>query len=67
MRVVKRPRRYIDRRLLMALKPVLRYSAVRDAYVLRLVGSELGPVLRENRRTRNRRYFEGPERRTRVA
>jgi hypothetical protein len=51
----------------MVLRPVLRYSHARDAYVLRLVGSQVGPVLREDRRTHNRRYFEGPERRTRVA
>jgi hypothetical protein len=31
---------------LTVLKPVLRYSASRDAYVLRGVGNRVGPVLR---------------------
>jgi hypothetical protein len=30
----------------MVLRPVLRFSATRDAYVLRIVGNRLGPVLR---------------------
>jgi hypothetical protein len=49
------------------MKPVLRYSTARDAYVLRVVGSNVGPVLRADRRGR-RSAFEGIERRrTRVA
>jgi hypothetical protein len=67
MRTVKRPRRYIGRRWLMMLRPVLRYSHMREAYVLRGVGSNVGPVLREDRRRRTRRYREGPERRAKVA
>ncbi len=44
----------------------MRYSAARDAYVLRGVGRRVGPVLRLDRRRRQR--FDGVERRgTRVA
>ncbi|MFL5844164.1 MAG: hypothetical protein ACJ762_05660 [Solirubrobacteraceae bacterium] len=32
-------------------KPFLRYSTTRDAYVLRVIGNQRGPVLKE-RRTR---------------
>jgi hypothetical protein len=45
------------------LRPLLRYSLTREAYVLRLVGASLGPVLRPNRRSRRRVRFEGVERR----
>ncbi|HSZ05383.1 MAG TPA: hypothetical protein VK778_09300 [Solirubrobacteraceae bacterium] len=66
MRTVKRPRRYLARHWLALLRPVLRYSAARDAYVLRVVGRHVGPVLRVDRR--RRRAFDGVERRsTRVA
>jgi hypothetical protein len=70
VRTVKRPRRYISRHLLLLLRPAFRYSAMRDAYVLRGVGRRVGPVLRPNRRaTRPARHgFEGMDRRrTRVA
>jgi hypothetical protein len=40
-----RPRRAVSRSTLLALRPVLRFSATRDAYVLRIVGNRLGPVL----------------------
>jgi hypothetical protein len=36
------------------LRPLLRYSATRDAYVLRFVGRSTGPVLRADRRGRRR-------------
>ena len=50
------------------MKPVLRYSSGRDAYVLRVIGSNVGPVLRLDRRRAPRAAFEGIERRrTRVA
>ena len=45
----------------MLLRPMLRYSSSRDAYILRLVGSQRGPVLRVDRRSR--RAFDGVERR----
>ncbi len=46
------------------LRPFVRYSSSRDAYVLRGVGRQFGPVLREDRRSGRR---EGAERRTSVA
>jgi hypothetical protein len=45
------------------LRPLLRYSVSRDAFVLRLVGRSTGPVLRQDRRRRRPRQFEGVERR----
>lgn len=62
MRAEPRRRRYVDRRLLSALRPLLRYSANRDAYVLRVIGGTTGPVLREDRR-RSQEPFLGPDRR----
>ena len=66
MRTVKRPRRYIPRYVLLVLRPAFRYSAMRDAYVLRGVGRRVGPVLRPNRRVarRARHGFEGIDRRS---
>src|SRR5262245_32375327 len=60
VRAVKRPRRYVARHWLFLLRPVFGYNFTRDAYVLRGVGRQLGPVLRAERRTphddrRNRR------------
>ena len=57
-----RPRRYVRRPLLIVLRPVLRHSLTRDAYVLRGVGQRMGPVLREDRR-RQSLPLTGPERR----
>jgi hypothetical protein len=48
----------------MLLRPVLRYSHMRDAYVLRGVGSSIGPVLRVDRREHTLRQHTGPERRS---
>ncbi len=62
MRTTVRPRRYLGRHWLWLLRPVLRYSATRDAFVLRLVGNSTGPVLRLDRR-RRRAAFEGADRR----
>jgi hypothetical protein len=62
MRSAARPRRYIARFWLLALRPVLRYSATRDAFVLRLIGNARGPVLRPNRRRRPE-PFDGIDRR----
>jgi hypothetical protein len=44
-----RPRHYVPRWALIALRPVLRYSYGRDAYILRGVGGRFGPVLVERR------------------
>ena len=63
MRTVHRPRRYIARHWLTLMRPALRYSARRDAYVLRGVGRQMGPVLRLDRRPRRPRPFDGEERR----
>lgn len=49
MRTIARPRRGVSPGLVRLLTPVLRYSAGRDAYVLRGVGNRFGPVLRPHR------------------
>ena len=63
----KRPRRYVARHWLLLVRPLLRYSRGRDAYVLLLVGGRIGPVLRPDRRLTSRREFEGIERRRATA
>jgi hypothetical protein len=51
------------------LAPLLRYSATRDAYVLRAIGGSYGPVLRPERRRgrRSEPASDGAERRARTA
>jgi hypothetical protein len=63
MRTVRRPRHYVARYWLILLRPALRYSYTREAFVLRGVGSSIGPVLRMERRSRARTNFDGVERR----
>jgi hypothetical protein len=63
MRTVRRPRRYVARHWLVLMTPVLRYSVSRDAYVLRVVGRRVGPVLRVDRRLVRRPRLDGVERR----
>ncbi len=63
MRSAVRPRRYVARHWLLILRPLLRYSATRDAYVLRAIGRSTGPVLRVDRRRRRAQPFAGAERR----
>jgi hypothetical protein len=58
----KRQRRYIAPHWLLILRLALRYSASRDAFVLRAVGNQRGPVLRIDRRRRPQ-PFEGSDRR----
>ena len=41
-----RPRHGVGPKTLLVLRPVYRYSRVRDAYVLRVVGRRHGPVLK---------------------
>ena len=41
-----RPRREVSKPTLMLLRPILRYSISREAYVLRGAGNRMGPVLR---------------------
>ncbi|MHB8691974.1 MAG: hypothetical protein ACYDHH_12080 [Solirubrobacteraceae bacterium] len=48
----ERPRRYVSPITLRLLTPLLRHSASRDAFVLRLVGNKVGPVLRPKLRER---------------
>ncbi|HEY4997235.1 MAG TPA: hypothetical protein VII03_04505 [Solirubrobacteraceae bacterium] len=67
MRIVRRPRRYVSPQLMTLLGPVLRYSSSRDAYVLRAIGNQMGPVLRQERRRMQRRRLQGPERRAHTA
>jgi hypothetical protein len=40
----------VARQWITLMKPILRYSSARDAYVLRAVGRDFGPVLRIDRR-----------------
>ncbi len=65
MRTIKRPRRYLSRHWLGLLRPALRYSVSRDAYILRGVGNRIGPVVRLDRRLAGSRggRVEGVERR----
>ena len=44
-----RPRRELHPVILFLLRTFLRYSASRDAYVLRAIGHRWGPVLRRSR------------------
>jgi hypothetical protein len=62
-RSTARPRRYVPSQLLFLLRPLLRYSLTREAYVLRLVGGSLGPVLRPGGHGHSEHAFEGMERR----
>lgn len=59
----QRPRHYVSRLTLILLRPLFRHSFSRDAYVLRFIGNTRGPVLRRERRRRNRDHV-GPERRS---
>jgi hypothetical protein len=47
---------------LTVMRPLLRYSLGREAYVLRLVGGQTGPVLRPDRRHKLLE-LNGPDRR----
>jgi hypothetical protein len=49
----------------MIMRPLLRHSVGRDAYVLRVVGNSLGPVVRVDRRARSGE-FTGADRRRRT-
>lgn len=57
-----RPRHFLSGFTITLLRPLFRYSPSRDAYVMRVVGSSHGPVLRRERR-RQQRAFAGGERR----
>jgi hypothetical protein len=51
MRTTPRPRRYIRPLAFVLLRPVLRFSYTREAYVLRAVGNHRGPVFVRHRVT----------------
>jgi hypothetical protein len=55
LRTVQRPRRHVGTLGILVLRPFFRYSYGRDAYVLRIVGDRVGPVLRLERRAERRR------------
>jgi len=59
---IQRPRHYVPRPTFLLLRPLLRYSTTREAYVLRIVGIRFGPVVRIDRRARQQ-PFDGPDRR----
>jgi hypothetical protein len=61
MRTVKRPRRYVGEHWLVLMRPAVRFSTARDAYVLRAVGSHVGPVLRVDRRAQSRQALRGAD------
>lgn len=50
MRTVRRPRRYVAQHWLTLLAPAFAYDYARDAYILRGIGEQVGPVLRLDRR-----------------
>jgi hypothetical protein len=64
MRTARRPRRYIAPSLFVILRPAFRYSRSRDAFVLRGLGSSIGPVMRVDRRSQQHQ-FRGADRRQR--
>jgi hypothetical protein len=49
MRETPRPRHLVGKRTIRLVRPFFRYSRVRDAYVLRVIGRRHGPVLRLKR------------------
>jgi hypothetical protein len=57
-RTTPRPRRQVNPALIRGLAPVVRYSAGRQAYVLRGVGGRLGPVLVPKHPPREGEYAE---------
>jgi hypothetical protein len=62
LRTVPRPRRYLASYWLVLLAPFFRYSHGRDAYVLRVIGDHIGPVLRVERRAARRRRADAGRR-----
>jgi hypothetical protein len=59
---LQRRRRYVSPLTLTLMWPLVRHSPGRQAYVLRLVGNSVGPVLRRDHR-RGKQLYEGCERR----
>jgi hypothetical protein len=61
----RRPRHYVPAPVLTVTRPLFRYSATRDAFVLRIAHGNTGPVLKPERR-RTEDPYTGAERRQRV-
>ena len=49
----QRPRHDVSPVVTKSAKPFFRYSQTRDAYVLRVIGNQRGPVLKERRAPRS--------------
>lgn len=61
-RMVPRPRRAVPKALLLLLSPIYRYDPERDAWILRVAGNHVGPVLRpRGYRSRHQREAEEEE------
>lgn len=59
MRTVPRNRHYVSKHLITVMWPIVRYSIARDAYVLRVIGRQTGPVLKiDRRRAREQPHVE---------
>jgi hypothetical protein len=67
LRIERRPRRYVARHWLIVLAPLFAYNHSRDAYVLRIGGRHIGPVLRPDRRVQRERPADGTDRRRRAS
>jgi hypothetical protein len=67
LRTVRRPRRYVGKHWLVLLAPLFGYNHSRDAYVLRVVGRHVGPVLRPDRRVHREQRSDGADRRRRAS
>jgi hypothetical protein len=60
-RMTPRPRRQVNPTVIRGLTPVVRYSAGRQAYVLRGVGGRFGPVLIPKHPPREAEYAQPRE------
>jgi hypothetical protein len=63
MRDELRPRHYVTAPVLITIRPLFRYSGGREAYVLRVGGNRIGPVLKRERRRGGSSEYAGPDRR----
>jgi hypothetical protein len=67
LRIERRPRRYVAKHWLVLLAPLFGYNHLRDAYVLRVGGRHIGPVLRPDRRVHREQPSDGADRRRRAS
>jgi hypothetical protein len=49
--------------MMIAVSPLFRFSTSRDAYVLRMIGNRVGPVLIVDRRRKHPTPYQGVDRR----